>query len=231
MRTIGLIGGMSWESTAVYYHLLNQRVRERLGGLYSAKILLHSVEFDEIAALQRAGDWQAAGEILADAARGLERAGADFLLICTNTMHLVADQVRDAVSIPLLHIVPPTAAAIRDAGLSRVALLGTAFTMQQPFLRELLAAEGLEVMVPEEDDQALIHRVIFEELCCGEIREESRASYLAALDRLRAAGAEGAILGCTEISLLIGPEHTDLPLFDTTELHARAAVDLALEDQ
>ena len=232
MRSIGLIGGMSWESTAVYYRLLNEGVRRRLGGLHSAKVLLHSVDFAQIASLQRAGDWPAAGERLADAARVLERAGADTLLICTNTMHLVADQVQAAVNIPLLHIVPPTAAAIRAAGLSRVALLGTAFTMQQPFLRDLLVAEGLEVLVPDEGDQALIHRVIFDELCRGEIREASRTAYLAVLDRLRAAnggvGAEGAILGCTEIGLLIDERHTDLPLFDTTELHASAALTFAL---
>ncbi len=230
MQTIGLIGGMSWESTAVYYRLLNEGVRRRLGGLHSAKVLLHSVDFALIAELQRAGDWPAAGDVLAAAARGLERAGADFVLICTNTMHRVAEQVQAAVSIPLLHIVPPAATAIRAAGLSRVALLGTAFTMQQPFLREQLAAEGLQVVVPGADDQALIHRVIFDQLCRGQIRDQSRADYLAVLDRLRDCGAEGAILGCTEIGLLIGPQHTDLPLFDTTGLHVNAALELALGD-
>jgi aspartate racemase len=229
MRTIGLIGGTSWESTVVYYQLLNRRVRAQLGGLHSAKILLHSVDFAPLAEMQKVGDWDAAGEMFAEAARGLERAGADCVLICANTMHLVAEQVRTAVSIPLVHIVPPTAAAIRAQGLTRVALLGTAFTMQKPFLRELFEAEGLEILVPEMADQAEIHRIIYAELCCGEIREQSRQNMLDALARLRAAGAEGAILGCTEISLLIGPQHTDLPLFDTTELHANAAVQFALE--
>ncbi|MFE3905918.1 aspartate/glutamate racemase family protein [Streptomyces sp. NPDC059153] len=228
MKTIGLIGGMSWESTAEYYRLLNELARERLGGLHSAKCVLYSVDFAEIERLQVAGHWDKAGEVLADAARSLEAAGADLLLICTNTMHKVADQVAATVDIPLLHLADATAETVRTAGLRRVGLLGTAFTMEQDFYRDRLAGHGLGVLVPDEDDRAVVHRVIYEELCLGIIREESRATYGEVISRLVASGAEGIILGCTEIELLIGPEQSPVPVFATTRLHAEAAVTAAL---
>ncbi|MEZ0091859.1 aspartate/glutamate racemase family protein [Streptacidiphilus sp. EB129] len=228
MKTIGLIGGMSWESTAEYYRLLNELTRERLGGLHSARCVLYSVDFAEIERLQVAGRWDEAGEALADAARSLQAAGADLLLICTNTMHKVADQVEAAVDIPLLHLADTTAAAVRTAGLRRVGLLGTAFTMEQDFYRHRLAGHGLEVLVPDADDRAVVHRVIYEELCLGIVREESRSAYGEVISRLVASGAEGIVLGCTEIELLIRPEHSPVPVFATTRLHAEAAVTAAL---
>ncbi|MCQ6250076.1 aspartate/glutamate racemase family protein [Streptomyces malaysiensis] len=231
MKTIGLIGGMSWESTAEYYRLLNERVRERLGGLHSAKCVLYSVDFAEIERLQVAGLWDEAGEVLADAARSLQAAGAGLLLICTNTMHKVADQVVAAVDIPLLHLADATASAVRTAGLRRVGLLGTAFTMEQDFYRDRVAGHGLEVLVPDTDDRAVVHRVIYEELCLGIVREESRAAYGEVISRLVASGAEGIILGCTEIELLISPEHSPVPVFATTRLHAEAAVNAAFASE
>jgi aspartate racemase len=228
MKTIGLIGGMSWESSAEYYRLLNELVRERLGGLHSAKCLLHSLDFAEIEELQVAGEWQRAGEILAEAARGLQAAGADLLLICTNTMHKVAGQVEAAVSVPLLHLADATAEAVRAAGIGRVGLLGTAFTMEQAFYRDRLAGHGLDVLTPDGEGRALVHRVIYEELCLGVVREESRAAYQDVIGKLVAAGAEGVVLGCTEIELLIRDEDSPVPLFPTTRLHAEAAVDAAL---
>ncbi|NUK69745.1 aspartate/glutamate racemase family protein [Streptomyces lunaelactis] len=228
MRTIGLIGGMSWESSAEYYRLLNELVRERLGGLHSAKCVLHSVDFAEIEELQAAGDWERAGEILAEAARGLQAAGADLLLICTNTMHKVAGQVEAAVSVPLLHLADATADAVRARGIRRVGLLGTAFTMEQDFYRDRLAGHGLEVLTPDAEGRALVHRVIYEELCLGVVREESRAAYQDVIGKLVAAGAEGVVLGCTEIELLIGEKDSPVPVFPTTRLHAQAAVDAAL---
>ncbi|GGV23692.1 aspartate racemase [Kitasatospora herbaricolor] len=230
MKTIGLLGGMSWESTAEYYRLLNVLTRERLGGLHSAKCVLHSVDFAEIEALQSAGQWERAGEVLAEAARSLEAAGADLLLICTNTMHKVAGQVAAAVSVPLLHLADTTAAAVLAAGLGKVGLLGTAFTMEQEFYRDRLASHGLDVLVPGATGRAEVHRVIYQELCLGIVREESRDAYRAVIADLVAAGAEGIVLGCTEIELLIGPEHSPVPVFATTSLHARAAVDAALAD-
>ncbi|MCX4823589.1 aspartate/glutamate racemase family protein [Streptomyces sp. NBC_01142] len=228
MRTIGLIGGMSWESSAEYYRLLNELVRERLGGLHSAKCILHSVDFAEIEELQVAGEWERAGEILAEAARGLQTAGADLLLICTNTMHKVAGQVEAAVSVPLLHLADATADAVRARGLTSVGLLGTAFTMEQAFYRDRLAGHGLEVLTPDDEGRALVHRVIYEELCLGVVREESRAAYQDVIGRLVAAGAEGVVLGCTEIELLIGEKDSPVPVFPTTRLHAEAAVNAAL---
>ncbi|MFF3765878.1 aspartate/glutamate racemase family protein [Streptomyces sp. NPDC001922] len=228
MKTIGLIGGMSWESTAEYYRLLNEQVREQLGGFHSAKCVLYSVDFAEIERLQVAGRWDEAGEVLADAARSLRNAGADMLLICTNTMHKVADQVAAAVDIPLLHLADATAAAVQAAGLSRVGLLGTAFTMEQDFYRDRLAGHDLKVLVPDAEDRAVVHRVIYEELVLGIVREESRAAYGEVIGRLVASGAEGIILGCTEIELLIRPEHSPVPVFATTRLHAEAAVTAAL---
>ncbi|MFC5144943.1 aspartate/glutamate racemase family protein [Streptomyces aureoversilis] len=228
MKTIGLIGGMSWESTAEYYRILNERTRERLGGLHSARCVLHSVDFAEIEQLQVQGRWAEAGEVLARAARSLEAAGAELLLICTNTMHKVADSVEAATSVPLLHLADATAAAVRAAGLRRVGLLGTAFTMEQDFYRGRLAAGGLDVCVPDSAGRELVHRVIYEELCVGVVRDESRAAYRQVVEKLVAEGAEGVILGCTEIELLIGPEDSPVPLFPTARLHAEAAVDAAL---
>lgn len=228
MRTIGLLGGMSWESTAEYYRLLNVLTRERLGGLHSAKCVLYSVDFAEIERLQAAGRWEEAGEVLAEAAKSLEAAGAELLLICTNTMHKVADQVAAATAVPLLHLADTTAEAVLTAGLGRVGLLGTAFTMEQDFYRDRLAAHGLEVLVPDAAGRAEVHRVIYEELCVGIVREESRAAYRQVIAGLVAAGAQGVVLGCTEIELLIGPEHSPVPVFATTSLHARAAVEAAL---
>ncbi|MGW0777534.1 aspartate/glutamate racemase family protein [Streptomyces sp. NPDC002835] len=228
MRTIGLIGGMSWESSAEYYRLVNELVRDRLGGLHSARCVLHSVDFAEIEQLQSAGEWEHAGEILAEAARGLEAAGADLLLICTNTMHKVAGQVEAAVRVPLLHLADATADAVRAAGLSRVGLLGTAFTMEQDFYRGRLAGHGLDVLTPDAEGRALVHRVIYEELCLGVVRDESRAAYRQVIDELVDSGAEGVVLGCTEIELLIGADDSPVPVFPTTRLHAEAAVAAAL---
>jgi len=229
MKTIGLIGGMSWESTVPYYRLINEAIKERLGGLHSAKIILYSVDFHDIEGLQRAGDWEAAGTLLAGAARSLEAAGSDLLILCTNTMHKVADRIEAAVSIPLLHIADPTAAAIKQAGHTIVGLLGTQFTMEQAFYRERLSERhGLQVIVPNAEDRAAIHRIIFEELCLGVVLPESRRACRSILERLASQGAEAIILGCTEISLLVSQQDSKVPLFDTTALHARAAAEEAL---
>ena len=229
MRLLGLIGGMSWESTAIYYRLLNEIARERLGGLHSARVLLWSVDFAEVAELQHRGDWAAAGDLLAEAARRLEGAGAEALVLCTNTMHKLADELQGAVRIPLLHIADATGAALTAARRRRPALLGTRFTMEQPFYAERLRARyGLEPMVPDEAGRAMVHDVIYEELCRGIVRAESKERYLAEIRRLRAAGADAVILGCTEIVMLIGQDDLDLPVFDTTRLHAEAAMDVAL---
>ena len=229
MKTIGLIGGMSWESSAQYYRIINQQVRARLGGVHSAESLMFSANFGEIERLQHGGDWPALTAQMIDAARRLERGGADFFLICTNTMHLMADEVAASVSIPLLHIADPTAEAIKGAGLSRVGLLGTAFTMEKDFYKGRLAERhGLKVLVPEEADRRLVHDVIYRELVAGDVREPSRAVYRDVIARLVARGAQAVILGCTEIMLLIGQEDSPVPLFDTTRLHALAAVDQAL---
>ena len=230
MKTIGLIGGMSWESTASYYRLINQAVKARLGGLHSASLLLHSVDFAGIEQWQRAGDWDAAGAQLAQAARGLQAAGAGALLICANTMHIVAPAIALAVQIPLLHVADVTAAAVRQAGVRRVGLLGTRFTMEQPFYVERLQQQGLEVLLPDADGRALVHRVIYEELCRGQLLASSRDDYRRVMATLVAQGAEGIILGCTEIALLVDASDATVPLFDTTELHAQAAVDWALAD-
>jgi aspartate racemase len=229
MRTIGLIGGMSWESSAQYYRIINQAVRARLGGVHSAKSLMLSVDFSEIERLQHDGDWPALTAAMIDAARGLERGGADGLLICTNTMHRMADEVAASVSIPLLHIADPTARAIKAAGHGRVGLLGTAFTMEQDFYKGRLArAFGLEVLIPDDADRAVAHDIIYRELVAGEVKPASRAAYRAIIARLVARGAQAIILGCTEIMLLVTQEDSAAPLFDTTTLHALAAVDWAL---
>ncbi len=231
MKTIGLIGGMSWESSVEYYRLINEAVKERLGGLHSAQLLLYSVDFAAIERLQHGGDWDAAGAILADAARRLERGGADFLLLCTNTMHKVADAITGAVSIPFVHIADPTATAIRTAGVGTIGLLGTRFTMEQEFYRgRLEGQDGLRVLVPDAADREAVHRIIYDELCLGIISEESRAAYRAIMARLVAQGAEGIILGCTEITLLVSAADATVPLFDTTRLHAEAAALLALTE-
>jgi len=229
MKTIGLIGGMSWESTIPYYRQINERIKEHLGGLHSAKVALYSVDFHEIERLQHAGDWDAAGRLLADAARSLAAAGADFLVLCTNTMHKVAPAIEAAVQIPLLHIADPTAEAIRAAGVSTVGLLGTRFTMEQAFYKVRLVDKfGLKVLTPNEADRQVVHRIIYEELCLGRIREESRDEYRRVIAALVEQGAEAVILGCTEISLLVGPADAAVPLFDTTALHALSAADAAL---
>jgi aspartate racemase len=229
-RTIGMLGGMSWESSAEYYRLANELVRERLGGLHSARCVLHSVDFADIERLQVAGRWDDAGLLLATAAQGLQAAGADLLLLCTNTMHKVADQVQASLTVPLLHIADTTAAAVATAGLRRVGLLGTAFTMEQNFYRDRLATRGLEVVVPGPEDRALVHRVIYDELCLGIVSDESRAEYQAVIGRLVDDGAEGVLLACTEIELLITADDSPVPVFPTTQLHVVAAVDLALAD-
>ena len=229
MKTLGLIGGMSWESTVPYYRLINEGVKQRLGGLHSARLILYSVDFAEVEHLQRTGNWQAAGELLAQAAHKLQGAGAEALVLCTNTMHKVADAIESAVQIPLLHIADPTAARIRQAGLGKVGLLGTRFTMEQDFYKErLVQRHGLQVLVPSEPDRDAVHRIIYEELCLGLVREASRREYQRVMADLVVQGAQAIILGCTEISLLVSPDDAPVPLFDTTAIHAGSAVDWAL---
>lgn len=228
MKTLGLIGGMSWESTIPYYRTINERVRDKLGGLHSAKLVLHSVDFAGIEALQRAGDWDAAGTQLADAARGLRLAGAEAIVVCTNTMHLVASAIEAAVDIPLLHIADATAQRIRAARLARVALLGTRFTMERAFYRERIEAAGIEVLTPDEAQRERVHRVIYDELCQGRVVDASRDDYRAIMAGLVARGAKGVILGCTEIGLLVGEGDASVPLFDTARIHAESAADWAL---
>lgn len=228
MKTIGLIGGMSWESSAQYYAIINRAVRERLGGTHSAEMLLYSLDFGEIERLQHDGDWPSLTARMVDAGRRLEAGGADFVLICSNTMSLMADEVAAAITIPLLHVVDPTAAAIRQAGLSRVGLLGTAFTMEKTFYRDRLAAAGLDTLIPDDADRREVHRVIYEELVKGKIEPASRAAYRDVIARLVERGAQAIVLGCTEIMLLVDQSDSAVPLFDTTSLHALAAVDLAL---
>ena len=229
MKTIGLIGGMSWESTVPYYRQVNQTVKQHLGGLHSAKVALVSVDFHDVERLQRAGDWDAAGALLAGAARSLQAAGADFIVLCTNTMHKVAPAIEAAVGIPLLHIADPTATAIKAAGHTTIGLLGTRFTMEQAFYKDRLRAlHGLEVIVPEPAGRDIVHRVIYEELCLGNVVDASRDDYRRIIAALVARGAQAVILGCTEISLLIGPSDAAVPLFDTTAIHARAAAEFAL---
>ena len=228
MKTIGLIGGMSWESTAIYYRVINQEVQKRLGGVHSARLVMVSVDFAELEELQRAGRWDEATKLMVDAGRTLARAGAELLLICTNTMHRMADEVEQGAGVPLLHICDPAARKAKAEGLSRVALLGTAYTMEQSFYRDRLGSHGLDVMVPGEAARAVVHRVIYEELVCGKIEPTSRRACREIIARLAARGAQGIVLGCTELPMLIKPEDSAVPLFDTTELHALAAGDLAL---
>lgn len=228
MKVIGLLGGMSWESSIEYYRIVNERVRERLGGLHSARCVLYSVDFAEIERLQTSGAWAEAGTQLLEAGRAVRRAGAEALVLCTNTMHKVADTLAAGLDIPLLHLADTTAAAVAAAGVRRVGLLGTAFTMEQDFYTGRLAAHGLDVLVPTADERDLVHRIIYHELVVGVVREESRAAYREVIAGLVARGAEGIILGCTEIELLIGPADSPVPTFPTTRLHAEAAADYAL---
>lgn len=230
-RVIGLLGGMSWESTAVYYRTLNEEVKRRLGGLHSARVVLWTLDMAELHRLQYAGEWDAAGALLVEGARSVERAGAECVLICANTMHRMAPVVEAAVSIPLLHIVDPTADALRDRGFTSVGLLGTRFTMEEPFYRDRLRERfGIETLVPEAADRAIVNRVIYEELCLGRFLPESRGAYVRIIESLAARGATAVILGCTEIALLVGPDDTPVPLFDTARLHAERAVTWALGD-
>jgi len=229
VKTIGLIGGMSWESTIPYYQIINEAVKEALGGLHSAKIVLYSVEFDEIEKCQASGDWDKSAEILADAAQKLENAGADFILICTNTMHKVAPQIQEKIGVPIVHIAEAAADALLAQGITRVGLLGTQYTMTQEFYRQKLMDRGLSVVIPEAADVEIVNDIIFKELCLGSIREESRAEYSRIIAELREDGAEAVILGCTEIGLLIRQQDSVLPIFDTTVLHAQKAAQLALE--
>jgi aspartate racemase len=230
MKKIGLLGGMSWESTLEYYRVINQAVKERLGGLHSAKIILVSLDFDEVEQLQLAGDWDEATSLLASGAVDLQSAGADYFLICTNTMHLIADQIQDAVTIPLLHIADATARAVKNQGIQRVGLLGTKYTMEKDFYRGRLESKHqLQVLVPESNHRSLVHQIIFDELVLGQIRDESRLKYQEVIQSLEQAGAEGIILGCTEIGMLVHQEDWEIPIFDTMEIHALAAVEEALD--
>ncbi len=228
MKIIGLLGGMSWESSAVYYRIINEQVRDRLGGLHSAQCLMYSADFADVARAQQEARWEDAAAKLVTAGQALQRGGADFLVLCTNTMHKVAEQLVAGVDIPLLHLIDTTADAIGRAGIDRVGLLGTRFTMEQDFYRDRLNSHGINTLTPGAADRELVHRVIYEELCRGIIREESRQAYREVIDRLAAAGAEGVILGCTEIELLITAHDSAIPVFPTTVLHAEAAVDFAL---
>ena len=231
MKTIGLIGGMSWESTIPYYRQINEVVKARLGGLHSAKLILYSVDFYDIERLQHEGNWAAAGDLLAKAARSLELGGADFLVLCTNTMHKVATDIEAAVRIPLFHIADPTAAEIKAAGFSTVGLLGTRFTMEQPFYKDRLSERhGLQVVTPQATDRYIVHRIIYEELCLGKIMDASRSEYRRVIGDLIRQGAEAIILGCTEISLLVTQADSAVPLFDTTGIHARRAAERALAE-
>ena len=223
MKTIGLIGGMSWESTVTYYKIINETVKERLGGLHSAKCILYSVDFQEIEECQANGNWEKSGEILGEAANNLEKAGADFIVICTNTMHKVVNQIKEKISIPILHIAEMTAEKILEKGLKNIALLGTKYTMEQDFYKSKLIEKGINVIIPDKNDIEIINKVIYDELCLGIINSNSKKKFLEIVDKLRNKGSEGIILGCTEIGLLIKNEDTDVPLFDTAIIHAEQA--------
>jgi aspartate racemase len=228
MKTIGMLGGMSWESTELYYRKINEATKRALGGLHSAPIAMVSVDFQEIEKLQHEDDWDACAKILSDKCQRIEAAGADFLLICTNTMHLVAKDIENAIGIPLLHIADATADRIRKEGMTKIGLLGTRFTMEHEFYRGRLEHHGLEVVVPDEEDREIVHRVIYDELCQGVINEESRSEFIRIIENLHRSGVEGVIEGCTEIAMLVGQEHVAVPLFDTTAIHAEEAVAEAL---
>ena len=228
MKTIGLIGGMSWESTITYYQLINEGVKDALGGLHSAKILLYSVDFFEVEALMSRGEWDKAADLLGGVAARLESAGADMILICTNTLHKVAPQVQARIHVPLVHIAEAAAERLLEQGVTRVGLLGTKYTMTQEFYRDKLVERGIEVLIPEGEDINLVNRVIFEELCLGVVKEDSRAEYLRVIESLQQRGAQGILLGCTELGLIVSDKDVTLPLFDTTEIHANKALMLAL---
>ena len=228
MKTIGLIGGMSWESTLEYYRIINKSVNERLGGFHSAKIVMYSVEFAEVERLQHAGEWGKLNDLMIDAARRVERGGADCVLICTNTMHIMAGDVEKNIDIPLVHIADATAEVIKEKGIARIGLMGTKFTMEKEFYRGRLASHGLEVIIPQQDQRETVHGIIYDELCQGIIKESSKDSYRGIIEEMVRAGAEGIILGCTEIGLLIRDGDASVPIFDTTEIHAKRAVDFAL---
>ena len=223
LKTIGLIGGMSWESTVTYYKIINETVKEKLGGLHSAKCILYSVDFQEIEECQANGNWEKSGEILGEAAYNLEKAGADFIVICTNTMHKVVNQIKEKISIPILHIAEMTAEKILEKGLKNIALLGTKYTMEQDFYKSKLIEKEINVVIPDKNDIETINEVIYDELCLGIINSNSKKKFLEIVDKLRSKGAEGIILGCTEIGLLIKNEDTDVPLFDTAVIHAEEA--------
>ncbi|ALA95977.1 aspartate racemase [Leptotrichia sp. oral taxon 212] len=223
LKTIGLIGGMSWESTVTYYKIINETVKEKLGGLHSAKCILYSVDFQEIEECQANGNWEKSGEILGEAAYNLEKAGADFIVICTNTMHKVVNQIKEKISIPILHIAEMTAEKILEKGLKNIALLGTKYTMEQDFYKSKLIEKGINVIIPDKNDIEIINEVIYDELCLGTINSDSKKKFLEIVHKLRSKGAEGIILGCTEIGLLIKNEDTDVPLFDTAIIHAEQA--------
>ena len=223
LKTIGLIGGMSWESTVTYYKIINEVIKEKLGGLHSAKCVLYSVDFQEIEECQANGNWEKSGEILGEAAYSLEKAGADFIVICTNTMHKVINQIKEKISIPILHIAEMTAEKILEKGLKNIALLGTKYTMEQDFYKSKLIEKGINVIIPDKNDIEIINEVIYDELCLGTINSDSKKKFLEIVDKLRSKGAEGIILGCTEIGLLIKNEDTDVPLFDTAIIHAEQA--------
>ena len=229
MKTIGLIGGMSWESTVTYYQVINETIKKQLGGLHSAKCILYSVDFDEIEKYQVSGEWDKSADVLSEAAQALERAGADYIVICTNTMHKVAPEIGRRIHIPILHIVDMTAVQLKKHGIRKVGLLGTKYTMQQDFYKNVLIRQGIEVIVPNDDDVDVVNRVIYDELCLGKIFEKSKAVYLDIIQELVRNGAQGIILGCTEIGLLIQQSDTDIPLFDTTLIHAEQAALKSLE--
>ena len=230
LKTIGLIGGMSWESTVTYYKIINEVIKEKLGGLHSAKCVLYSVDFQEIEECQANGNWEKSGEILGEAAYNLEKAGADFIVICTNTMHKVVNQIKEKISIPILHIAEMTAEKILEKGLKNIALLGTKYTMEQDFYKSKLIEKGINVIIPDKNDIEIINEVIYDELCLGTINSDSKKKFLEIVDKLRNKGAEGIILGCTEIGLLIKNEDTDVPLFDTAIIHAEQAAIYSIKD-
>lgn len=231
MKTIGLIGGMSWESSAAYYRLMNEQVKQRLGGLHSAKCILYSVDFQQIEHFQAKGEWDKAGNVLAQAAQSLERAGADFVIICTNTMHKVIDVIEAAITIPILHIADATARQIKEAGLQKIALLGTKYTMEQAFYKARVEGFGIEVIVPDSHERMEVNRIIYEELCLGIIKQDAKSYYIQVVEELVQAGAQGVILGCTKIGLLIQQEDISVPVFDTAAIHAQTAVSMAIQEE
>ena len=229
MKTIGLIGGISWESTSLYYKTINEYIKNKLGGLYSAKCILYSVNFEEISRLQKSGDWEKCGEILGDIAKKLETAGADYIVICTNTMHKVVPEMKKYINIPVIHIAEAAYGRIAPKGIKNIGLLGTKYTMQQDFYKSILIDKGLNVIIPDEEDIEFINNVIFNELCCGEINPKSKQKFIEIVEKLKKKGAEGVILGCTEIVMLISQKDIDIPVFDTTAIHAETAAQMSIE--